>query len=156
MVTKNLLTSPADGIILSIIETDNNIQIAIFLSILDVHVQYSPCDGTIVAQRYKTGEFHPAYIMKKSRYNERMETDIMTADGNMITVIQIAGQLANRIETFVHKGMMVSRGCRLGIIKFGSRVDLIVPKNKYMLPKNIAIGKYVTAGETVLFKTRNK
>ena len=149
--TTTSLCSPADGNVVSISSDEHYYRIAIFLTVMDVHVQYSPCDGTVVSQRYKKGEFHPAYLLEKSQYNERMETDIVTNSGDLITVIQIAGQIANRIESFVQKGTSVSHGCRLGIIKFGSRVDLIVPKASYVLSEKIVIGKHLTAGETLLF-----
>lgn len=145
------LTSPADGVVLDVSTDARRIRLSIFLSVFDVHVQYAPCDGQVIAQRYKRGQFNPAYIAKKSAYNERLETDILTKHGDVITVVQIAGQFANRIDTFVGKGLQVSRGCRLGLIKFGSRVDLIVPNDKYTLAKNISPGSRVIGGETVLF-----
>jgi len=139
--------SPADGHVLDIISTPDAERISIFLSVFDVHVQYSPINGTVVKQEYIKGQFHPAYLTEKSKYNERLLTHIRRSDGKIVTVMQIAGQIANRIESFVRPGDVVSTGCRLGIIKFGSRVDIIVPKGA---KTHMRIGDYVTAGDTVL------
>lgn len=147
--------SPADGTILDIEENTHNIVVSIFLSVFDVHVQYSPVDGKIVRQKYVRGEFHPAFLTEKSKYNERLLTDIRTRDGNTITVIQIAGQIANRIESFVKTGDAVTTGCKLGIIKFGSRVNIVVPRKEGMY-RNVKIGDYVTAGETILISRQKR
>lgn len=146
------IVSPADGIVLNVSRDSNNVVVSIFLSVFDVHVQYAPINGTIVKQRYVKGRFHPAYILEKSDYNERMYTDLMTSDGHIVSVVQIAGQVANRIESFVKPGDVVSKGCRLGIIKFGSRVDIKVPSDIYVLNGTLKKGDQVWAGITRLFQ----
>lgn len=148
-ISENNIYSPADGNIIGIsTEPDNRTRIAIFLSVADVHVQYAPVFGTIMRSFYKKGEFNLAYILEKSDLNERLETDIITNENNdKITIFQIAGQLARRIESFVNVNDNVSPGCRLGMIKFGSRVDIIFPsKYKVLVKKN----EHVTAGKTIL------
>jgi len=149
------ITSPADGTILDIKRHDNgNIVISTFLSVFDVHVQYSPTNGTIVSQQYVKGQFNPAYLMEKSQYNERLKSDILTSNGKIISVIQIAGQIANRIDSYVKPGSLVRKGCRLGMIMFGSRVDIIVQEKDFTLAKDVHIGTYVFAGHTTLFTAK--
>jgi len=148
-IPETTLTSPADGRVMRVSRDGDRWRIAIFLSIMDVHVQYAPADGRVIDQRYKQGEFHPAYILEKSNYNERMETDLKLHDGSIVTIVQIAGQLANRIDSFVSVGCPVTRGCRLGLIKFGSRVDLLVPKSAFS--PQVVEGERVVAGRSVLF-----
>lgn len=162
-VPKDILVSPADGTIMDIRHiTDKSgeiyIHISIFLNVFNVHVQYSPCNGVVLAQRYKRGEFYPAYISLKSQYNERLETDIAISDENgdrghskLITVVQIAGQMAQRIDSFVKLGSNVKRGCHLGMIQFGSRVDLIVNSRDFSLGNNVNPGQTVTGGHSILF-----
>ena len=145
------ILSPADGKVLHIYETQDHHVVVIYLSPLDVHVQYMPIDGEIFAQRYKKGEFNMAYILEKSNLNERLETDILTQTGNVISVHQIAGQVAQRIESYVKKGDRFNHGCKLGIIKFGSRVDVYVPKNRYV--PVVSKGQVASAITTILFKS---
>jgi phosphatidylserine decarboxylase len=129
----NVIHSPADGLVMKMDKDLNgNHVVCIYLSIADVHVQYSPADCTILAQRYKKGQFNIAYIMEKSQYNERLETDLLLENGDKLIVVQIAGQIAQRIVSFVKPGDVLSTGCRLGMIQFGSRVDIHIPK-KYVL-----------------------
>lgn len=147
------ILSPADGTVLQVFDDkQGHWVIAIFLSILDVHVQYAPTNGKIISQHYTKGRFNPAYMMEKSQYNERLQTDILRPDGDVISVVQIAGQLAQRIDSFVKIGDNVSKGCRLGMIKFSSRVDLIVPQRSYELMLGIKAGDHVSAGITPLFR----
>lgn len=146
------VTSPADGRIMKVTNDGKHITIATFLSVFDVHVQYSPTHGKIHKQYYVKGKFNPAYMLEKSEYNERLRTDIMTRRGSIITVIQIAGQIARRIDSFVKQGETVERGCRLGMIRFGSRVDIVVPVSEYRLNDGIRTGMYIWGGETILCK----
>lgn len=121
------ILSPAEGTVLRTLPLANNrILVSIFLSPLNVHVQYAPITGIIRRIQYKPGEFHPAYMFEKSSYNERVETDLETAAGP-IKIIQLAGMLARRIVSFYKEGDRIERGEPFGLIKFGSRVDLIVP-----------------------------
>ena len=126
--SKNIIVSPAEGKIQKIFELNDFKIISIFLNIFDVHVQYSPYYGKITNILYKKGTFHPAYMFKKSSLNERQTIKINTKYGN-IYVTQIAGLVAKNILKFVNKNDIISRGERLGMIRFGSRVDIAIPKN---------------------------
>ena len=142
------LICPCDGKILGMQEYDEYVQIAIFLNIHNIHVQYAPVDGVIVKQEYFKGQFHPAYMFEKSQYNERMETTFSTYIGN-VKMVQIAGQVARRIITFVSLNSKVKRGDPYGLIKFGSRVDMWVPKRKI---EEIVVkeGDRVRIGDTLM------
>ena len=122
---KNIIMCPADGVILGIKEHPDKklVQVAIFLNVHNVHVQYSPYSGTIVSQQHKPGSFKPAYAFEKSEHNERMETIILTDFGPII-LVQIAGLVARRIVAFHKKGDQIVKGEPFGLIKFGSRVDV--------------------------------
>jgi phosphatidylserine decarboxylase len=148
--TRNNLYSPADGTVMNVRQEKNRNIIEIFLSVADVHIQYAPAAATVSHQRYKKGKFNAAYIMEKSKYNERLETDfIVTENKAVVTVVQIAGQLAQRIESWIKKGDTVLPGCKIGIIKFGSRVDISFPRDIY---GTVAVqkGQHVTGGRTLL------
>jgi phosphatidylserine decarboxylase len=122
----NMLLSPCDGKVLRIVRHEDAFQIAIFLNVHNVHVQYVPISGRITSIIRKDGEFVPAYMFDKSQYNERVETVIESKMGN-IKIVQIAGLLARRILSFHKENAHVLRGEPLGLIKFGSRVDLWIP-----------------------------
>lgn len=121
------LVSPCDGKLLRVVQHANGqTHIAIFLNIHNIHVQYVPFSGTITSIVHKPGEFHPAYLFEKSSLNERVETTFDTAAGT-IRVIQIAGLIARRIVSFHQPQTYVHRLEPLGLIKFGSRVDIWLP-----------------------------
>jgi len=123
----DLLVAPCDGKLLRMVQHANGqTQIAIFLNIHNIHVQYVPFSGTITSIVHKPGEFHPAYLFEKSSLNERVETTFDTAAGT-IRVVQIAGLIARRIVSFHSPNTYVHRLNPLGLIKFGSRVDIWVP-----------------------------
>ena len=122
----DVIYSPAQGTIQAVIKGPTETQISIYLSPLDVHVQYAPTAVKVLKQSYKPGTFHMAKFFEKSQYNERMETTFMTANGP-IKVSQIAGQLARRIESFVEPGQQLGAGEPFGLIKLGSRVDIFLP-----------------------------
>lgn len=129
----SIITSPSDGKILKISETEDDFyKIAIYLSPLDVHVQWYPVDGIIKNTIYRKGAFNLAYIMEKSDYNERMSTIIQSNHG-VVRVDQIAGQVARRIVNWSISNSYVKRGNLMGMIKLSSRVDLYLPKNKVKL-----------------------
>jgi phosphatidylserine decarboxylase len=142
------MISPCNGRVLKIKEHGTHIQISVFLNIHNIHVQYSPISGKILSILHKEGEFHPAYLFEKSQYNERVETTLGTEFGN-ITVVQIAGQVARRIVSFLEKGQSVERGEPLGLIKFGSRVDIWIPIESV---NNILIneGDYLDIGVPII------
>ena len=122
----NTIISPADGTILKIVKHENMYQVAIFLNIHNIHVQYAPIEGQIISMKYKPGTFNPAYLFEKSQYNERMETILETKIGQ-IMVVQIAGLIARTIVPFKEIGDRLDQGEPLGLIKFGSRVDIWLP-----------------------------
>lgn len=130
-LSPDMLVCPCNGRVIDIIQYSNGLtQIAVFLNVHNVHVQYIPIDGTVRHVKHKPGTFHAAYIFVKSQYNERIETTICTVYGD-IHVIQIAGMLARRILSFWDTpnrlGTQATRMSPLGLIKFGSRVDIWVP-----------------------------
>jgi phosphatidylserine decarboxylase len=132
----NLIVSPADGTIVTIEETeeteyflDKRLQVSIFMSPLDVHVNLFPIDGTIRYYKYHPGEYLVAWHPKSSIKNERSSVVIESSENTAILVRQIAGALARRIVCYAREGEMVRQGQELGFIKFGSRVDLFLPVN---------------------------
>lgn len=132
----NVIVSPTDGTILKIEQLANgDRKIIIYLSVLNVHVQWYPVDGVVRECKYKPGEFNLAHILEKSDYNEKVSTIIDTVDGP-IKIDQIAGQVARRIVNRSRKNVRVKRGAYMGMIKLSSRVDLYIPsKNTTLLVK---------------------
>jgi len=122
-------------------------RIAIFLSVLDVHVNRIPLTGTIQKIAYRPGKFLNAADDKASDENERNALRIKIPDGRDLAVVQIAGLIARRILCEVVSGERVKTGARFGIIRFGSRTDIYLPENTIPL---IAVGQRMTGGETVL------
>jgi phosphatidylserine decarboxylase len=122
-------------------------RVSIFLSVLNVHVNRVPVDGTIVRIAYRPGKFLNAALDKASADNERNALSIRLADGREIAVVQIAGLIARRILCEVREGEHVNAGARFGIIRFGSRTDLYLPEGVMPL---VAEGQTMIGGETVL------
>jgi phosphatidylserine decarboxylase len=125
-IDPTILYSPCEGIVSDIVQRDNVVQICIFLNIHNTRVQYSPFDCTIKQIRHKEGAFHPAYLLQKSQYNERTEYILQNATFGEVTFVQIAGQLARRIVTFVKEGHRIDAMTPIGLIKLGSRCDIFV------------------------------
>ena len=146
----NIILSPSFGRIQKIMKINNNIYISIFLSLFDPHIQYIPYDGFLINQIYKHGTFRAAFLFEKSTFNERMIHNIVTKIGT-ISVVQIAGMIARTIVPFLKQQTRVIKGEELGMIKFGSRVDIIVPikENMKILIKQ---GQYVYGGQTPLIR----
>ena len=154
-----IIISPADG---KIIITKKNIsnefvgencsQISIFMSPLDVHVNRIPISGKVEFLKYFEGKFIAAFEDKASENNERMEIGLVTNEGNVFFT-QVAGFLARRIVNELQVGDSVKIGERFGMIKFGSRVDVIAHENWTPIAK---LNDNVKAGETVLFELKNK
>ena len=152
-----LLVSPADGTIVSIATAPTPQELAmgeaaltrigIFLNIFDVHVIRAPLGGRVVALRYTKGRFLNASRDEASRHNERMAIRIAPAEGPEIAFVLIAGLLARRIVCDLREGQEVVTGERIGIIRFGSRVDVHCPQA--YVPIVIA-GQRVVGAETVL------
>jgi phosphatidylserine decarboxylase len=122
-------------------------RVAIFLSVLDVHVNRMPIDGTVTRIAYRHGKFLNASLDKASVDNERNALALRLADGREIAVVQIAGLIARRILCDVREGDAVHTGGRFGIIRFGSRTDLYLPEG--VLPL-VAVGQTMIGGETVI------
>jgi phosphatidylserine decarboxylase len=122
------------------------VRVSIFLSVFDVHVNRAPVAGRIVRSVYVAGSFLNASLDKASDENERRALVIATGSGVEIGVVQIAGLIARRIVTFVSEGDSVGIGERLGLIRFGSRVDLYLPPEHGPL---VAVGQRAVGGETV-------
>ena len=154
----NFLVSPADGIISAIKEVNGPIElglesktftrVSIFMNIFNCHVNRSPMSGKIEDIFYKPGKFLNASLDKASEENERNYFKITSKKGEEIIVVQIAGLIARRIVTQVTINENLSQGQRIGMIRFGSRVDLYI-QNKKILAQ---VGQNVTAGESLLAK----
>jgi phosphatidylserine decarboxylase len=126
-------------------------RISIFMSVFDCHVNRSPIAGRIERMVYHAGKFLSADLDKASEDNERNAFVIATGTGARIAVIQIAGLVARRIVPFVRQGEAVAAGSRIGMIRFGSRVDVYMPEGTRAL---VAEGQTAIAGETVLADLR--
>lgn len=130
----NVIFSAADGAVVAIEEiiekeyfNDKMIQVSVFMSPLNAHVNWCPVNGTVEYIRHYPGRHHPAYLPKASMENEMTSVVLQTDSGHRIMVRQIAGIMARRIICKAELGMNVKQGQQLGLIKFGSRVDLILP-----------------------------
>jgi phosphatidylserine decarboxylase len=122
-------------------------RVSIFMSVFDVHINRTPIAGTIRRVVYISGKFLNADLDKASEENERQHVLVEGPDGTRIGFTQIAGLVARRIVPFVKPGDIVAGGQRIGLIRFGSRVDVYLPAGT--APK-IALGQRTLAGETVL------
>ncbi len=150
-----LVLSPADGkvVVAGRAPDDNPLapgaqQISIFLSVFDVHVNRSPVAGRIADVRYHKGEFLPAFDDKASLRNEQ-NTVTVEGGGSRVVFKQIAGLVARRIVTDGHPGERATQGERMGMIRFGSRVDVFLPLDAGAAVR-VAVGARVRAGQTVL------
>lgn len=145
---ENLIVSPADGRVVEV-TGDSGAEpsrIAIFLSLLNVHVNRSPVGGTVRSVTYRAGSFRPAFAREASSENERNTLEL-DARGGVFGVSQIAGILARRIRCFKKEGDPVARGERIGYIAFGSRTELTLPGGAEILVRK---GDSVKGGETVV------
>lgn len=156
----NLIISPADGRVLFVKEVEADryvegkaVQISIFMSPLNVHVNRIPITGIVEYVKYHKGEYLVAYDDKASQLNERSEIGIKSDKLGKVFFSQIAGFVARRIVYELKKGDRVKTGERFGMIKFGSRVDVIVPTGWIAKVKKDDV---VKAGETVLFEYPQK
>jgi phosphatidylserine decarboxylase len=121
--------------------------VAIFLSVLDVHVNRMPASGTVTRVAYRAGKFVNASLDKASDGNERNALALTLPDGRSLAVVQIAGLIARRIVCQVREGQAVMGGARFGIIRFGSRTDLYLPEGVTPL---VGVGQTMIGGETVI------
>ncbi|MFW2829944.1 phosphatidylserine decarboxylase [Sphingomonas sp. ID0503] len=125
------------------------IRVSIFMSVFDVHINRSPIAGTVKRVVYIAGKFLNADLDKASEENERQHFIVEGFDGTRIGFTQIAGLVARRIVPFAKSGDIVAAGQRIGLIRFGSRVDVFLPAGTAPL---VALGQRTLAGETVLGK----
>lgn len=150
---EGVVVSAADGKVVSIREVSggregapDGIQVSVFLSIFDVHVNRIPFSGRVRAVQRRPGRFLLAFSERASAENEQVATEIEQA-GRMLVVKQIAGFIARRIVCHAREGVQVQRGERFGLIRFGSRVDLILPAGSEV---RVRVGDRVRAGETII------
>jgi phosphatidylserine decarboxylase len=151
-----LVVAPADGRIISVAEVPPPAElglpeqkvwrVAIFLSVLDVHITRLPADGTIGRIAYRPGKFLSAGDAAAGEANERNGLVLTLPDGRALAVVQIAGQIARRIVCFVRERDAARAGARFGLIRFGSRVDLYLPPG--IMPGVVA-GQRAVGGETI-------
>jgi len=140
--------SPADGRVVAVVsESDRNTRISIFLNIFDVHVNRSPISGTITDITYKKGEFLVASREVASAQNEQNIFTVRAADGTTVIFKQIAGLIARRIVCTKQVGDFVQCGERVGMIKFGSRVDVVLGPEWRV---EVSPGTHVSAGSSIL------
>jgi phosphatidylserine decarboxylase len=149
------LISPADGVITHVEEVDEPdfgraLRISIFLSIFNVHVNRIPRDGRVTQIRYFPGEYYDARRVESATRNEQLWIDLEVA-GRPMRVKQISGAIARRIVCWLKEGEAVTRGERLGMIKFGSRTDLLLPAGTAKMVC-VAVGDVVKGGSTILLR----
>jgi phosphatidylserine decarboxylase len=149
----HLVVAPADGKLIMITEVDEPnfiggraTRLSIFMNVFNVHVNRYPVDGTVEYIHYNPGKFLNAMAEKSSLENEQSSVGIQSGS-NRILVRQIAGLIARRIVTYSQKGQQVKQGDRMGLIRFGSRVDVFIPTDAKMRAQ---LGELTTAGSTVL------
>lgn len=143
-ITENLALPPELG---GKKEDTNYTRISVFLSVFDVHVNRIPISGKIIKTAYNPGKFFNAELDKASKYNERASALVELEDGRQIGFVQIAGLVARRIITTLEEGAEVESGARYGLIRFGSRADIYLPKDVAPL---VCVGQRAIGGETVL------
>lgn len=147
-----LIVSPADGTVMEIVsealDSRDGSRISIFLSIWNVHVQRAPVAGRIADIAYRPGRFYGAYRARASAENEQNVIYIDTPQG-VLVFKQIAGAVARRVLCWKRKGEMVARGERVGLIRFGSRVDIWLPIETQITVRR---GQMVKGGESILAK----
>lgn len=155
------LVAPADGRISDITEVSENgplgepaVRVGIFLSVFDVHVNRTPCSGVVRSTHYQPGEFLDARDPECPRRNERNDIVIERPPrADRVLIRQISGALARRIVCALREDDRVAKGQRFGMIKFGSRTELHVPKRS-LADVTVKVGDRVKGGETVLVRTR--
>jgi len=149
----NAVLAPADGRVLHVGEPQHLVapggswlQISIFLSPLDVHVNRTPVGGKVVDVTYRPGRFLAAFNERSAQENERSEIKVET-EGQVVIFRQVVGVLARRVVCRIEPGMVVERGERFGIMKFGSRMDVFMPPDSRL---RVKVGDMVRGGETVI------
>ena len=154
----NYLTSPADGLVLQVLETNGPkelelenrkfTKISIFMNVFDCHVNRTPCAGKISQIVYRPGKFINASLDKSSEENERNYYKIKNSLGEDVVVVQIAGLIARRIVCESSENQDIKQGERIGMIRFGSRADVYFENYKPL----VKVNQKTVAGETLLAK----
>ena len=162
-VREGLVIAPADGRVSLIDEAVPPAElemgdaalprVCIFMNVFNVHVNRAPMDGTITKLAYRPGQFLSADLDKASELNERQSLLMKSTDGHDIAFVQIAGLVARRIVCQVNEGTALKAGERFGLIRFGSRVDVYLPKGTAPM---VAVGQLTTAGESVIADLASK
>jgi phosphatidylserine decarboxylase len=154
-----MVASPADGRVIyaglakeSEFLNEETQKISIFMNIFDVHVNRIPVDGTIRNMKYHRGRFMAASLDKASEENERNALLIETSKGQKLVLVQVAGLVARRIVCYPAVGSFVLRGQRMGLIRFGSRCDVYLPKSAEI---SVKVGEKVLGGETILAQLKD-
>ena len=155
---ENYLVSPADGLVMDVseingpkelgLENKSFKKISIFMNVFDCHVNRSPCSGKVSEILYKPGKFLNASLDKASEDNERNYYKITNNHGENIIVVQIAGLIARRIVSEVSENQDIQQGSKIGMIRFGSRVDIYFENYEPL----VKINQKTIAGETLLAK----
>ncbi len=160
-----LVISPADGVVNMITEAvpppelglgdEPMPRISVFMNVFNCHINRMPVTGKVLKSLYRTGQFLSADLDKAAEANERQSLLVETEGGKQIVVVQIAGLVARRILCFAHEEQEMHAGERFGLIRFGSRCDVYLPKGT---TPRVAVGQSAVAGETVLadLKSREK
>jgi phosphatidylserine decarboxylase len=148
---ENIILSPCNGKVLEVSETETEKVVRVFLSVLDVHLQRSPVAGKVVKVEYKPGKFLKAMEPQAHIVNEQNHITIENENGTYV-VKQIAGILARRCVSWVKAGDVLNIGDKIGVIKFSSQVDLIMPKNSDVKVKK---DDKVVSGVTIFAQINN-
>lgn len=156
--TEKIVVAPADGKVVVIEEVEENeyfhdkrLMVSIFMSLVNVHANWIPVDGTVKLVRHHNGNFHKAWLPKASIENERSTVVIETPEGVNILARQIAGAVARRIVTYPREGEECYIDEHMGFIKFGSRVDVYLPLGTEICVK---MGQKTTGNETVIARLK--
>lgn len=128
-------------------------RVVIFLSVFNVHVQRAPVDGSVTASQYKPGRKLAAFDPRAGEVNEQLLTVVRRPSGDLVGIRQIAGLLARRVVTYLEIDQTVTKGQLMGVIKFGSRVDLLVPVSYHL---QVEIGQEVIEGRTVIARQQTE
>lgn len=160
---EGLVVSPADGVVQSVCDAvppqelelgdEVRTRVSIFMNVFDVHVNRVPVNGTILKQVYTPGKFLNASLEKASVDNERHALLIKSKSGKEYAFVQVAGLIARRILCWAEDGKEYNAGERFGLIRFGSRVDVYLPKGVHSM---VCVGQRAVAGETVIANEKSK
>lgn len=150
---EHAVLAPADGVVIYIGEAHEEhldaemLKISIFMSVFNVHINRSPVSGRVIDTFYRKGKFLDVRHARATFENEQGGLVVETASAVRIVVVQVAGLIARRIVCYAQKGTMLTRGARYGLIRFGSRLDVYLPKETVL---RVAMGDKTVAGETIL------